>query len=105
MVDASSDAPRYRVNLQGEIDSAFVYRAMAAAEKSPQLASVYVRLAQVEERHLSFWEERLRSVGVDPGPAAPVLASPNHGISGAPVRPEVGPADGRHPRTGRPGRL
>jgi VIT1/CCC1 family predicted Fe2+/Mn2+ transporter len=71
MVDAGTDVARYRVNLQGEIDSAFVYRAMAAAETSPELASVYVRLAEVEERHLSFWEERLRSVGVDPGPRRP----------------------------------
>jgi VIT1/CCC1 family predicted Fe2+/Mn2+ transporter len=66
-----SEAPRYRGNLQGEIDSAYVYRAMAAAEKSSQLASVYIRLAEVEERHLSFWEERLRSIGVDPGPRRP----------------------------------
>ena len=64
----SAEAARYRANLQGEIDSATVYRAMAAAEKSPQLASVYVRLAEVEERHLSFWEDRLRKIGVDPGP-------------------------------------
>ncbi|MGD0983122.1 MAG: demethoxyubiquinone hydroxylase family protein [Acidimicrobiales bacterium] len=64
----SAEAARYRANLQGEIDSATVYRAMAAAEKSPQLASVYIRLAEVEERHLSFWEDRLRKIGVDPGP-------------------------------------
>ena len=67
----STDASRYRANLRAEIDSATVYRAMAAAEKSPQLASVYVRLAEVEERHLSFWEDRLRSIGVDPGPRRP----------------------------------
>ena len=66
-----SEAPRYRSNLQGEIDSAYVYRAMAASEKSPQLASVYIRLAEVEERHLSFWEEHLRSIGVEPGPRSP----------------------------------
>jgi vacuolar iron transporter family protein len=71
MASTASDAARYRTNLQGEIDSAAVYRAMAAAEKSPQLASVYVRLAEVEERHLSFWEERLRSIGVEPGPRRP----------------------------------
>src|ERR1700681_325483 len=71
MASPSSDASRYRTNLQGEIDSAAVYRAMAAAETSPQLASVYVRLAQVEERHLAFWEERLRSIGVEPGPRRP----------------------------------
>ena len=67
----ASDASRYRANLQGEIDGAAVYRAMAAVEKKPQLASVYERLAQVEERHLSFWEEQLRAVGVDPGPRRP----------------------------------
>jgi VIT1/CCC1 family predicted Fe2+/Mn2+ transporter len=67
----ASDASRYRANLQGEIDGAAVYRAMAAVEKKPQLASVYKRLAEVEERHLSFWEEQLRTVGVDPGPRRP----------------------------------
>ena len=67
----ASDASRYRANLQGEIDGAAVYRAMAAVEKKPQLASVYKRLAEVEERHLSFWEEQLRAVGVDPGPRRP----------------------------------
>src|ERR1700730_9199557 len=71
MARTVSDASRYRANLQGEIDGAAVYRAMAAAEKNPQLASVYVRLAQVEERHLAFWEDQLRSAGVDPGPRRP----------------------------------
>ena len=67
MNKTASEPSRYRANLQAEIDSATVYRAMARAEKSSQLASVYVRLAEVEERHLSFWEERLRSIGVEPG--------------------------------------
>jgi len=71
MASTASDVSRFRANLQGEIDSAAVYRAMAATEKSPQLASVYSRLAQVEERHLAFWEERLRSVGVEPGRRRP----------------------------------
>jgi vacuolar iron transporter family protein len=62
---------RFRVNLQGEIDSAAVYRAMARSEKSAQLSSVYVRLAEVEERHLDFWEVQLRSIGAEPGPRRP----------------------------------
>jgi VIT1/CCC1 family predicted Fe2+/Mn2+ transporter len=66
-----SNAQRYRANRQSEVDSAWVYRAMAGAERSEQLASVYTRLAQVEERHLAFWEDRLRGIGVDPGPRAP----------------------------------
>jgi demethoxyubiquinone hydroxylase (CLK1/Coq7/Cat5 family) len=66
-----ADEARYRANLQGEIDSAAVYRAMARAEENEQLASVYERLAEVEERHLDFWEQRLRSMGADPGPRRP----------------------------------
>jgi len=64
----ADDERRFRANLQGEIDSAVVYRAMAKAEKSRQLSSVYERLAEVEERHLGFWEGQLRSIGSDPGP-------------------------------------
>src|SRR5258706_277154 len=70
-MSSTSEASRYRANLQGEIDGAAVYRAMAAAEKDPHLASVYERLAQVEERHLSFWEEQLRGLGLEPGPRRP----------------------------------
>jgi vacuolar iron transporter family protein len=66
-----SEEGRYRANRQGEIDSAAVYRAMAAAERTPQLSSVYERLAQVEERHLQFWEEQLRGLGSEPGPRRP----------------------------------
>ncbi len=71
MNNVRSDEARYRANRQGEIDSATVYRAMAAAERTPQLASVYERLAQVEERHLRFWEEQLRAAGREPGPRRP----------------------------------
>ncbi len=70
-MSATADASRYRANLQSEIDGAAVYRAMAGAEKNPQLASVYERLAQVEERHLAFWEDQLRSIGIDPAPRRP----------------------------------
>jgi VIT1/CCC1 family predicted Fe2+/Mn2+ transporter len=65
------DADRYRANRQGEIDSAVVYRAMAAVETKPELASVYERLAEVEDRHLAFWEEKLRATGHDPGRRRP----------------------------------
>ena len=71
LAPSAADEARFRANLQGEIDSAAVYRAMASAEKSAQLSSVYDRLAEVEERHLGFWEERLRSIGADPEPRRP----------------------------------
>src|SRR6266481_100471 len=45
MADDGSVA-RYRTNLQGEVDSAALYRAMAGAEKDPHLSEIYRRLAQ-----------------------------------------------------------
>ncbi len=65
------DVARYRANLQDEIDSAALYKTMAEAEKQPQLADVYRRLAAVEERHAGFWEERLRAAGEAVPPRRP----------------------------------
>ena len=42
---------RYTANLQGEVDSAALYRTLAQTEKNPQLAQVYGRLAAIEEAH------------------------------------------------------
>jgi vacuolar iron transporter family protein len=57
------DITRYRANLQGEIDSAALYRTMAEMTNPPQLAEVYRRLASIEERHAQFWEGQLRAAG------------------------------------------
>jgi len=75
MQDDNADAKRLRANLQGEIDSAALYRALAQAEEKPELKSVYGRLAEVEERHANFWQKRLSALGVSatrgpPGPRA-----------------------------------
>jgi len=59
--DGSVD--RYRTNLQGEVDSAALYRAMAEAEKDPHLSEVYRRLASVEEAHAEFWRKQLGRIG------------------------------------------
>ena len=56
-------AGRYRANLQGEVDSASLYRALSEVEADPQLAKVYGRLAAVEEAHASFWRKRLEALG------------------------------------------
>jgi VIT1/CCC1 family predicted Fe2+/Mn2+ transporter len=58
-----SPVTRYRSNLAGEMDSAALYRALAAAEQNPQLKEVYSRLAAVEEAHAEFWRKRLKSAG------------------------------------------
>jgi hypothetical protein len=55
-----TDSQRYRANLQGEIDGAAVYRALASSETDPKLAEVFRRLAAVEEgtRRSIHWRAR-----------------------------------------------
>lgn len=69
----SQDIRRYRENLQDEIDSAAQYRAMAAREGDPNLARIYGRLAEVEEKHAAFWRRRLGEAGVTRHPEGPSL--------------------------------
>ena len=57
------DAARYRANLQGEYDSAGLYRALSDAESDPRLKEVYGRLAALEEGHAEFWRRQLDRVG------------------------------------------
>ena len=62
---------RYRANRQDEINSAALYRTLAALESQAQLAQVYERLAMVEERHARFWEQPLRAAGESVPPLRP----------------------------------
>src|ERR1700730_8595339 len=57
------DLPRYRSNLQGEIDGAAVYAALAESEADPKLAEVFRRLAAVEQAHGDFWRKRIEAEG------------------------------------------
>jgi rubrerythrin len=50
---------RLRENLQGEIDGAAVYDALAEAEGDEQVSAVYRELAKTERRHAASWAERL----------------------------------------------
>jgi VIT1/CCC1 family predicted Fe2+/Mn2+ transporter len=59
---------RYRSNLQGEVDSAGLYRALAEAEPDAHLREVYRRLAAVEDAHAEFWRQQLAKTGVRAGP-------------------------------------
>jgi VIT1/CCC1 family predicted Fe2+/Mn2+ transporter len=59
----ADDKSRYRANLKGEVDSAALYRTLAAVEKNPQLAEVYRKLAAVEDSHAEFWSRRLLKLG------------------------------------------
>jgi vacuolar iron transporter family protein len=54
---------RYTANIQGEVDSAALYRALADAEQNPQLAGIYRKLADVEDEHAQFWARQLEKIG------------------------------------------
>jgi vacuolar iron transporter family protein len=54
---------RYTANLQGEVDSAELYKTLAETEKNPQLAEVYGRLAAVEAAHAEFWKKQISALG------------------------------------------
>ncbi|MDI3339992.1 MAG: VIT1/CCC1 family protein, partial [Sphaerobacter sp.] len=68
---AETDIARYRRNLQAEIEGAALYRVLSEVEQSPELATVYARLAETEERHAAHWRRRLEEAGAagpDPRP-------------------------------------
>jgi VIT1/CCC1 family predicted Fe2+/Mn2+ transporter len=63
----SSDAvARYLSNLQGEVDSAGLYRALSESEADPHLREIYRRLAAVEEAHAEYWRKQLERAGARP---------------------------------------
>lgn len=57
------DIERWRRNLQAELDSAAIYRAMARAEGDESVAALYRRLGSAEARHARVWAKKLREHG------------------------------------------
>ncbi len=64
--DKTQSIERYRANLQGEVDSAQLYRTLAETEQDPHLAEVYRRLSAVEEAHAEYWRKQLAKQGAKP---------------------------------------
>jgi vacuolar iron transporter family protein len=58
-----ADRERYQTNLQAEIDGVALYRALAEIEAGSELATVYSRMADAEERHAELWRAKLRETG------------------------------------------
>ncbi len=65
--DRKGTIKQYLRNIQGEVDSAALYRALAVAERKPEIAEVYKRLAGIEQAHQEFWKQRLSEL-VQPVP-------------------------------------
>jgi VIT1/CCC1 family predicted Fe2+/Mn2+ transporter len=58
-------------HLQDEADAAFLYRVLAAAEPREKPRSLYLRLAEVEDRHTALWRKVLTEHGVEAGVPRP----------------------------------
>lgn len=70
-------------------------------EDQPELKRVYSRLAETEERHASFWEDRLRDAGVCPLATEAVLAGLDPPTACSVAGPPLPTLHLGHPRAGR----
>jgi len=98
------DIRRYRINLQGEVDGAALYGALAQSEPDPHLSEVYRKLASIEAAHGEFWRGRLAKAGAAPGtprpsPRARVMGWLAHRFGAAFVLPTVSAAEARDSTT------
>ena len=91
--------PATAANLQGEVDSAALYRALAEAEPDPHLSEVYRRLAAVEEAHAEFWRKQLARIGASRAESAAGLADAGAGLARAALRAAIRAADPEHARS------
>jgi len=55
-----------RQNWRAEVETARVYRDLAADEKDEKRQGILLRMAEAEERHAQRWEKKLRDLGVEP---------------------------------------
>jgi VIT1/CCC1 family predicted Fe2+/Mn2+ transporter len=86
---------RFRENLQGEVDGAAVYDALADAEKSEAVSAVYRELAKTERRHAAYWADRLvqarapKGRPVTPSPRARILVWLSQRFGAGAVLPQI----------------
>jgi VIT1/CCC1 family predicted Fe2+/Mn2+ transporter len=60
---STPDLEAFAHHRQDEADAAFLYRVLADAELDARKRSLYLKLAEVEDRHTVIWEELLRQHG------------------------------------------
>ena len=65
------DLDTFEHHWQDEADAAFLYRILAAAEPDATKKDLYLRLAEVEDRHVGIWAQLLEQHGRRPGPFRP----------------------------------
>ena len=65
------DLHAFEHHWQDEADAAFLYRVLASSEQDLQKKSLYLRLAEVEDRHVEVWANLLSQHGRRVGPHRP----------------------------------
>jgi predicted membrane protein (TIGR00267 family) len=65
------DIQTFEHHWQDEADAAFLYRLLAEIEKDVPKRDVYMRLAEVEDRHVAIWGKLLTEQGHPPRPFRP----------------------------------
>ncbi|MFD2247860.1 VIT1/CCC1 transporter family protein [Pontibacter ruber] len=62
-IDSLPDS-KYTKSLQTEVDAAFLYERIAAAEEVPAIAGMFRELSEIEQEHASKMSEKLRQDGI-----------------------------------------
>ena len=71
---AQPDLHTFEHHWQDEADAAFLYGVLSDAEPDAKKKDLYLRLAKVEERHVTIWGDLLREAAGRPSPSAPAAA-------------------------------
>lgn len=58
-----NDVSTWRRHLQDEVDAAYLYRRLAQVERDATRRDIYVRLADLEDRHVLQWRKLMREAG------------------------------------------
>jgi VIT1/CCC1 family predicted Fe2+/Mn2+ transporter len=62
----AGDIARWTANYLDEREGEALYLALASAAKDPRRAEILRKMAAIEGRHATRWEEKLRAAGVEP---------------------------------------
>jgi len=65
-VRAAPNLEAFAHHWQDEADAAYLYRILSGAEADPHKKDLYMRLAEVEDRHVQVWENLMREHGRQP---------------------------------------
>ena len=78
------DQKRFLANRQKEIDGAALYRVLAESEAQPQMAALYQKFADTEEKHAAAWERKLSDIKIAPPPRRLAATPPSGPPAGGP---------------------